>query len=181
MKIQALEIPDVLLIEPEVHRDARGFFLESYNQRQWLDATGLALDFVQDNHSRSAAGTIRGLHYQIRQAQGKLVRVVAGEIFDVAVDMRRSSPTYGRWSGHRLSADNHKQLWLPPGMAHAFMVLSPQADVLYKATDYYAPQHERSIRWDDPDLGIDWPLDQVSRISEKDDRGVAFRDAESYA
>lgn len=157
MNIEALAIPEVLLITPRVFGDARGFFLESWNRRSFA-AAGLDLDFVQDNHSRSQRGVLRGLHYQIRQPQGKLVRVVAGEVFDVAVDLRRSSPYFGRWVGARLSADNAQMLWVPPGFAHGFLVLSEQADFLYKTTDYYLPEAERCLRWDDPSVGVQWPL-----------------------
>lgn len=153
MNIEALAIPEVLLITPRVFGDARGFFLESWNRRSFA-AAGLDLDFVQDNHSRSQRGVLRGLHYQIRQPQGKLVRVVAGEVFDVAVDLRRSSPHFGRWVGARLSADNAQMLWVPPGFAHGFLVLSEQADFLYKTTDYYLPEAERCLRWDDPSVGV---------------------------
>lgn len=153
MNIEALAIPEVLLITPRVFGDARGFFLESWNRRSFA-AAGLDLDFVQDNHSRSQRGVLRGLHYQIRQPQGKLVRVVAGEVFDVAVDLRRSSPHFGRWVGARLSADNAQMLWVPPGFAHGFLVLSEQADFLYKTTDYYLPEAERCLRWDDPSVEI---------------------------
>ncbi|HOZ93198.1 MAG TPA: dTDP-4-dehydrorhamnose 3,5-epimerase [Ottowia sp.] len=148
----------VLVLEPRVFGDDRGFFMESYNRRSFAQATGLDIDFVQDNHSRSRKGVLRGLHYQLRQPQGKLVRVTHGAVFDVAVDIRRGSATFGRWVGVELSADNHRQLWVPPGLAHGFVVLSDSADFLYKTTDYYAPEHERSIAWDDPAIGIDWPL-----------------------
>jgi dTDP-4-dehydrorhamnose 3,5-epimerase len=157
MDVIPLAIPDVLLLTPRVHGDERGYFMESFNQRDFAAATGLAPTFVQDNHSRSAGGVLRGLHYQVKQPQGKLVRVVAGEILDVAVDVRRRSPTYGRWVSARLSGDSHRQLWIPEGFAHGFLVLSDVAEVLYKTTDYYAPEHERAIRWDDPQLAIDWP------------------------
>ena len=146
------------MVEPRVFGDARGFFLESWNQQTFAEASGVDLPFVQDNHSRSQRGVLRGLHYQTQQTQGKLLRVVSGEVFDVAVDLRRSSPHFGQWTGTRLSADNRRQLWVPPGFAHGFLVLSESADVLYKATDYYAPQHEHCLAWDDPALGIDWPL-----------------------
>ncbi len=157
MKATRLAIPDVVLIEPKVFGDARGFFFESFNQKAFNDATGTNHQFVQDNHSRSSRGVLRGLHYQIQQAQGKLVRVVRGAVFDVAVDIRRSSPTFGQWVGAELSEDNQHQLWVPPGFAHGFVVLSESADFLYKTTDYYAPQHERSIAWNDPSIGISWP------------------------
>ncbi len=157
MKATRLAIPDVVLIEPKVFGDARGFFFESFNQKAFNEATGTHHAFVQDNHSRSSRGVLRGLHYQIQQAQGKLVRVVRGAVFDVAVDIRRSSPTFGQWVGAQLSEDNQHQLWVPPGFAHGFVVLSESADFLYKTTDYYAPQHERSIAWNDPSIGISWP------------------------
>ncbi len=181
MKITPCAIADVLLIEPKVFGDDRGFFFESYNQRTFREASGLRLDFVQDNHSRSARKVLRGLHYQIRQAQGKLVRVVAGEVFDVAVDLRRSSPTFGQWVGEFLSADNKRQLWLPPGMAHGFVVLSETAEFLYKTTDYYAPEHERCIAWNDPTLAIKWPALQGEPVlSGKDARGQLFLQAEVF-
>ena len=157
MQVIRTAIPEVLVIEPQVFGDERGFFYESFNQRVWRERTGLARDFVQDNHSRSCRGVLRGLHYQIRQPQGKLVRVVHGTVFDVAVDLRKSSPTFGQWVGAELSADNHHQLWVPPGFAHGFLVLSGSADFLYKTTDYYAPEHERSVAWNDPAIGIEWP------------------------
>ena len=157
MKVTPTAIPDVLLIEPKVFGDARGFFFESFNERAFREATGVTLPFVQDNHSKSARGVLRGLHYQTLQAQGKLVRVVAGEVFDVAVDIRRNSPTYGQWVGEILSGDNKRQLWVPPGLAHGFMVLSESAEFLYKTTDYYAPAHECCIAWNDPTLAIIWP------------------------
>ena len=157
MQVTPTAIPDVLLLEPRVFGDERGFFFESFNQRTFSAATGLNVEFVQDNHSRSAAGVLRGLHYQIQQPQGKLVRVVHGEVFDVAVDLRRSSSTFGRWVGEHLSGANKRQLWVPPGFAHGFLVLSEHAEFLYKTTDYYAPAHERSLAWNDPALAIDWP------------------------
>lgn len=157
MKATRLAIPDVVLIEPKVFGDARGFFFESFNQKAFNEATGTNHAFVQDNHSRSSRGVLRGLHYQIQQAQGKLVRVARGAVFDVAVDIRRSSPTFGQWVGAELSEDNQHQLWVPPGFAHGFVVLSESADFLYKTTDYYAPQHERSIAWNDPGIAIAWP------------------------
>lgn len=175
MKVTHCDIDDVLLLEPRVFGDARGFFMESFNQRAFSDATGLNLQFVQDNHSRSARGVLRGLHYQAVQPQGKLVRVVAGAVFDVAVDIRRDSPTFGKWVGQVLSAENNHQLWVPPGLAHGFLVLSEFADFLYKTTDYYAPEHERCIAWNDPTLAIDWPLDgQAPVLSDKDRHGAAF-------
>ncbi len=158
MKITPCSIPDVLLLEPRVFGDERGFFFESFSQRQFNAASGLDLHFVQDNHSRSAKNVLRGLHYQIERPQGKLVRVVSGEVFDVAVDIRPDSPTFGRWTGEVLSATNKRQLWVPPGLAHGFLVLSEHADFLYKTTDYYAPEHERCIAWSDPRLAIEWPL-----------------------
>ncbi len=179
MKVTATAIADVLMIEPKVFGDARGFFYESFNQQAFNEATGQNLNFVQDNHSRSAKGVLRGLHYQIQQAQGKLVRAVRGTVFDVAVDIRRSSPTFGQWVGVELSEDNHRQLWVPPGLAHGFVVLSESADFLYKTTDYYAPEHERCIAWNDPEIGIEWPLEgTVPLVSAKDAAGQSFRDAE---
>lgn len=180
MRVTTTEIPGLLILEPKVFGDARGFFEESYNRRAFHEATGLNVDFVQDNHSRSIKNVLRGLHYQIGQPQGKLVRVTRGRVFDVAVDLRRSSPGFGRWVGRELSEDNHLQMWVPPGLAHGFLVLSEQADFLYKTTDYYAPEHERCIRWDDPDIGITWPLDGPPALSDKDSRGVALRDAEVF-
>ena len=160
MKLTATAIADVLIIEPRVFGDARGFFYESFNQQAFDDATGARYQFVQDNHSRSSKGVLRGLHYQVEQPQGKLVRVARGRVFDVAVDIRKSSPTFGKWVGVELSEDNHRQLWVPPGLAHGFVVLSETADFLYKTTDYYAPAHERCIAWNDPAVGIEWPLAQ---------------------
>ena len=180
MKVTVGELPEVLVIEPRVFGDERGFFLESYNQRVFREAAGIDAKFVQDNHSRSARNVLRGLHYQLKQAQGKLIRVVAGEVFDVAVDLRRSSPRFGRWMGQRLSADNKRMLWIPPGFAHGFLALSEFAEVLYKATDYYAPEHERCVLWNDPDIGVDWPLTGVPLVSEKDSRGLALKLAETY-
>jgi dTDP-4-dehydrorhamnose 3,5-epimerase len=180
MNVIPTAIPDVLTIEPEVFGDDRGFFFESFNQKKWQDETGLKRTFVQDNHSRSAKGVLRGLHYQIRQTQGKLVRVVVGEVFDVAVDLRRQSPTFGRWVGEVLSADNRKQLWIPEGFGHGFLVLSDSADFLYRTTDYWAPEYERCIVWNDSDLGIDWPVDYSPSLSPKDAEGVLFRDAEVF-
>jgi dTDP-4-dehydrorhamnose 3,5-epimerase len=172
-------IPGVLIIEPVVHGDARGFFVEVWHERRYR-AAGIDLPFVQDNHSRSVRGTLRGLHYQIEQPQGKLVRVAAGEAFDVAVDLRRSSLTFGRWVGVALSAENHRQLWVPPGFAHGFCVTSDSADVLYKCTDVHAPQHERTVRWDDPGIGIEWPLDGSPLLSPKDAAGAWLSDADVY-
>lgn len=169
MKVTLLAIPDVLLLEPRVFGDARGFFFESFNQQVFSQTTGCEHAFVQDNHSRSTRGVLRGLHYQLPpQAQGKLVRAVAGEVFDVAVDIRRASPTFGRWVGEVLSADNKRQLWIPPGFAHGFLVLSETAEFLYKTTDYYAPELERGIAWNDPDIAIDWPLHTDPVLSAKD-------------
>ena len=178
MKATPTRIPDVLLIEPKVFGDDRGFFFESFNRRAFHEATGLNVDFVQDNHSKSARNVLRGLHYQLAQPQGKLVRVVRGAVFDVAVDIRPESPTVGRWVGVELSEENHRQLWVPPGLAHGFLVLSECADFLYKTTDYYAPQHERSLRWDDARLSIAWPLDRLGDagpiLSEKDRQALSL-------
>lgn len=179
MKATLLAIPEVILLEPKVFGDKRGFFFESYNQQDFRKATGLDLEFVQDNHSRSMKGVLRGLHYQLSpKAQGKLVRVVAGEVFDVAVDVRKDSPTFGMWVGEVLSADNKRQLWIPPGFAHGFVTLSASAEFLYKTTDYYSPQHERCIRWDDPAIGVAWPIEGEVALSEKDRLGVALAQAE---
>ena len=179
MKITPCRIPDVLLLEPKLFGDERGFFFESFNQRAFNEATGLDLHFLQDNHSRSARNVLRGLHYQVLQPQGKLVRVVSGEVFDVAVDVRPHSPTFGQWAGAMLSATNKHQLWIPPGLAHGFLVFSDSADFLYKTTDYYAPQHERCIAWNDPTLAIDWPLNgNTPVLSAKDRVGKAFADLE---
>ncbi|MGQ7816786.1 dTDP-4-dehydrorhamnose 3,5-epimerase [Metapseudomonas furukawaii] len=180
MKAIPTAIPDVIVLEPRVFGDERGFFFESFNARAFTEATGLERDFVQDNHSRSQRGVLRGLHYQLQSAQGKLVRVVQGEVFDVAVDIRRSSPTFGRWVGVHLSAENKRQLWIPEGFAHGFLVLSESAECLYKTTDYYAPEHERCIRWNDPDLAIDWPLKDAPQLSAKDQAGSAFKDADLF-
>ncbi|MFW2364887.1 MAG: dTDP-4-dehydrorhamnose 3,5-epimerase [Desulforhopalus sp.] len=180
MIVTATAIPEVLLLEPTVFGDKRGFFFESFNQKKWQEETTLDTLFVQDNHSRSVRGVLRGLHYQIRQPQGKLVRVVVGEVFDVAVDLRRSSPTFGRWVGEYLSADNKKQLWVPEGFGHGFVVLSEEAEFLYRTTDYYAPEHERCIIWNDPEIGIDWSIDFTPLVSKKDAEGVLFREAEVY-
>lgn len=179
MNVIQTAIPGVLIIEPVVHGDARGFFVEVWHERRYR-AAGIDLPFVQDNHSRSVRGTLRGLHYQIEQPQGKLVRVAAGEAFDVAVDLRRSSLTFGRWVGVALSAENHRQLWVPPGFAHGFCVTSDSADVLYKCTDVHAPQHERTVRWDDPGIGIEWPLDGSPLLSPKDAAGAWLSDADVY-
>lgn len=175
MKATPLAIPDVLLIEPKVFGDDRGFFYESFNQRAFAEATGLDLCFVQDNHSKSARNVLRGLHYQLPpRAQGKLVRVVAGEVFDVAVDIRRDSPTFGRWVGEVLSAENKRQLWIPPGFAHGFVVLSESAEFLYKTTDYWAPEYERGIAWNDPVLAIEWPLKSPPLLAPKDAAATPF-------
>lgn len=179
MKITACAIADVLLLEPRVFGDERGFFMESFNQRAFNVATGLNLQFVQDNHSRSVKGVLRGLHFQAVQPQGKLVRVVAGAVFDVAVDIRRDSPTFGTWVGQELSANNKRQLWVPPGLAHGFLVLSDSADFLYKTTDYYAPEHERCIAWNDATLGIEWPLaGNAPVLSARDAAGKPLASAE---
>jgi len=180
MKVTATSIPDVLLIEPRVFGDDRGFFFESFNKKSFEQATGVVSDFVQDNHSRSSKGVLRGLHYQMRQPQGKLVRVTQGEVLDVAVDLRKSSQTFGQWVGARLSAENKHQLWIPEGFAHGFIVLSETAEFLYKTTDYYAPEHERCIRWDDASLSIDWQYEGSPQVSEKDANGVDFGDADLF-
>lgn len=177
MKATPLTIPDVFLIEPTVYGDARGFFYESFNQRVFEKAIGRTVHFVQDNHSRSAKNVLRGLHYQIQQAQGKLVRVISGEIFDVAVDIRRSSPTFGQWVGEILSQENAKQLWVPEGFAHGFVVLSDAAEVLYKTTDYWAPEYEKSIVWNDPDINIQWPFEGTPQQSTKDQQAVTLNKA----
>jgi dTDP-4-dehydrorhamnose 3,5-epimerase len=173
-------IPDVLVLTPKVFGDARGFFYESFNARDFREVTGLDVDFVQDNHSKSSQGVLRGLHYQIQNPQGKLVRVVQGSVFDVAVDMRKSSPTFGQWIGEILSADNHKQLWVPPGFAHGFVVLSESAEFLYKTTDYWYPEHERSLVWNDPQINIAWPIQDAPQLAKKDAEGSAFASAETY-
>ena len=180
MKIQKTAIPDLLIIEPQVFGDERGFFYESYNQKKLADVAGITEYFVQDNHSRSAKNVLRGLHYQIRQPQGKLVRVVTGEVYDVAVDMRRASPTFGQWAGVHLSAANKRMLWVPKGFAHGFLVLSEYAEFLYKTTDFYAPQYERSLLWNDADLAIDWPLSGAPILAAKDAAGVPFKDAQVF-
>jgi dTDP-4-dehydrorhamnose 3,5-epimerase len=184
MNVVRTEIPDVLVLEPKVFGDARGFFLESFNDKVFREATGLDLKFVQDNHSRSGKGVLRGLHYQLQQPQGKLVRVVRGEVFDVAVDLRKSSQTFGKWAGVILSETNHRQFWVPPGFAHGFVVLSDSADFLYKTTDYYAPQYERCIAWNDPEIGIDWKLQGAAidapLLSAKDQAAVLLRDADVF-
>lgn len=180
MKVIPTDLPGMLVIEPQVFFDGRGFFLESFNTRDFVQTTGVSAEFVQDNHSRSSRGVLRGLHYQIGQPQGKLVRVVQGKVFDVAVDLRRSSATFLKWVGVELTEDNRRQLWIPPGFAHGFLVLSEFADVLYKTTDYYAAEHERCIRWDDPDLAIAWPLagGDEPLLSARDCRGLASAQAE---
>lgn len=171
-------IPDVLLLEPKVYGDMRGFFYESYNEKVFNELTGADVCFVQENHSRSVRHVLRGLHYQVRHPQGKLIRVVQGEVFDVAVDIRRGSKTYGKWVGVTLSAENRRQVWMPPGFAHGFLVLSETADFLYKTTDFYAPECERCIAWNDPDLAIQWPIEESPLLSAKDAQGMAFRDIE---
>ncbi len=180
MKVIETALPGVLILEPKVFGDARGFFLESYNARVFREATGLDPVFVQDNHSRSTRGVLRGLHYQIRQTQGKLVRVAHGRVFDVAVDVRRGSPHFGRWVGVELDGSAHRLFWIPPGFAHGFVALSDSVDFLYKATDYYAPEYERTILWNDPDIGIEWPLEGLDefRLSERDRAGQRLKDAE---
>lgn len=176
------ELSGLLILEPKIWGDARGFFMESYNERSFRELTGLDLHFVQDNHSRSARGVLRGLHYQLQQPQGKLVRVVAGRVWDVAVDIRRGSPTFGKWQGIELSADNHRQFWVPAGFAHGFVVLSETADFLYKTTDYYAPEHERCLAWNDPTVGVQWPLEGLEpQLSGKDRQGLALAACETYA
>jgi dTDP-4-dehydrorhamnose 3,5-epimerase len=181
MQIQTTAIPDVLIIEPKAFGDDRGFFYESFNERRFLELTGVATNFVQDNHSKSAKNVLRGLHYQIQQPQGKLVRVVAGEVFDVAVDIRKHSPTFGHWVGVALSAENKRQLWVPPGFAHGFVVTSESAEFLYKTTDYWAPEFERSILWNDPAIGIKWPIQGQPMLSSKDQIGKLLIDAEVFA
>ena len=173
-------IPEVLILEPKVFGDARGFFYESFNGRDFAQATGLDVSFVQDNHSKSGKGVLRGLHYQIQHAQGKLVRVVQGEVFDVAVDLRKSSATFGQWVGVHLSADNHRQLWVPLGFAHGFVVLSESAEFLYKTTDYWYPEHERSLLWNDPAVGIDWPVDGQPLLAAKDAAGKLLAEAQCF-
>jgi dTDP-4-dehydrorhamnose 3,5-epimerase len=179
MKVIPTAIPEVKLIEPNVFGDERGFFFESWNARVF-GAIGITATFVQDNHSRSARNVLRGLHYQIKQPQGKLVRVIAGEVFDVVVDLRRSSPTFGKWAGESLSAENKRMLWIPPCFAHGFVVTSDYAEFIYKSTDYWAPEHERTLAWDDPTLAIDWPITGEPALSQKDARGVPFANAETY-
>ena len=181
MNAVATALPGVVILEPQVFGDERGFFFESFNARVFKQLTGLTPNFVQDNHSRSAHGVLRGLHYQIRQPQGKLLRCAVGEIFDVAVDLRRSSPFFGRWTAVRLSAENKRQLWIPEGFAHGFVTLSESAELLYKATDFYTPEHERCIIWNDDDLKIDWPLETPPLLSAKDRQGLPLREAETFA
>jgi len=181
MKIIDTSIPDVKIIEPQVFGDNRGFFYESFNRKRFHEQIGLDLDFVQDNHSKSSRGVLRGLHYQIEQAQGKLVRVVSGKVFDVAVDIRRSSPSFGQWAGAELSAENCRQMWIPPGFAHGFLVLADDTEFLYKTTDFYAQEHERTIQWNDPDLAVDWPIEGIElRLSDKDKHGTPFASAECF-
>ncbi len=182
MQFTVTKIPDVIVIDPVVHEDARGFFMETWQEKKFRDA-GIDAKFVQDSHSRSSFGALRGMHYQVFQAQGKLVRVIHGEVFDVAVDIRKSSPTFGQWVGEVLSAGNRKLMWIPPGFAHGFLVISEFADFEYRLTDYYAPEHERTIRWNDPGLAIEWPLvdEQEPLLSRKDEAGVFLKDAEVYA
>lgn len=180
MQIIPTSLPGVILIEPKVFGDARGFFFESFNARRFAELTGITTPFVQDNQSRSAKGVLRGLHYQIRQPQGKLVRVIAGEVFDVAVDVRRASPTFGQWCGYSLSVENKRQIWIPPGFAHGFVTQSEYAEMIYKTTDYWAPEHERCIRWDDAQLAIKWPLDMPPLLSAKDEQGATFALAEVF-
>lgn len=178
MRVINTHIPDLLIIEPDVFNDERGFFYESFNAQEFAALSGIDVEFVQDNHTRSKKSVLRGLHYQVKQPQGKLVRVVSGEVWDVAVDIRRNSATFGQWSGVSLSADNRRQVWIPPGFAHGFLVLSDAAEVLYKTTDYWAPEHERCIRWDDETLAIDWPLEGEPVLSTKDSFGVRFQEAD---
>jgi dTDP-4-dehydrorhamnose 3,5-epimerase len=181
MNVVRTAIEGLLILEPRVFGDSRGFFFESYNQRAFQEATGLEIPFVQDNHSRSGRGVLRGLHYQIGQPQGKLVRVVRGRVFDVAVDLRRSSPTFGRWAAGELSEESHRQMWIPAGLAHGFLVLSETADFLYKTTDYYAPQYERSLAWNDPTVGVQWPLDGIEPLlSAKDRAGKPLAECETF-
>lgn len=180
MNIIRSAIPDVLILEPKAYGDERGFFFESYNEKVLVEKAGIAAHFVQDNHSRSAKNVLRGLHYQIKQPQGKLVRVIAGEVFDVAVDIRKNSPTFGKWTGFNLSAENKRMAWIPSGFAHGFLVLSDYAEFLYKTTDYWAPEYERCIRWNDADLAVDWPFQGEPVLSVKDQAGVAFRAAEVF-
>ena len=181
MKATPLAIRDVILLEPTVFGDERGFFFESFNQREFEEAIGLSVTFVQDNHSRSVKNVIRGLHYQLKQPQGKLIRVTSGAIFDVVVDIRKGYSTFGQWIGETLTADNKKQLWIPVGFAHGFAVLSENAELLYKTTDYWAPKHEHCIRWDDPEIGIQWPIDVRPQLSIKDGQGLTLNQAETFS
>lgn len=181
MKVIHTALPDVLVIEPKIFGDERGFFYESFNAQKFQALTGLQVDFVQDNHSLSGKNVLRGMHYQIRQAQGKLVRVIAGEVYDVAVDLRKGSAQFGKWVGATLSAENHRQMWIPPGFAHGFLVMSDKAEFLYKTTDYWAPEHERCLMWNDPDVGIDWPLMEAPILSAKDQLGKRIDVAETFA
>lgn len=180
MKIIKTAIPEVLILEPKVFGDDRGFFYESYNKQKFKDTTGISCDFVQDNHSMSTKGVLRGLHYQVRQSQAKLVRVISGEVFDVAVDIRQKSTTFGQWVGVNLSSENNKQMWIPEGFAHGFLVLSEQAEFVYKASNYYSPEHERCIRWDDESLDIHWPISVLPAVSEKDNHGLSLTSAEIF-
>jgi len=181
MKVLPTAIPDLLVLEPKVFGDARGFFMESFNARVFAELTGQQHEFVQDNHSRSQRGVLRGLHYQVQHAQGKLVRVASGRVFDVAVDMRRSSPSFGQWAGVELSGENHRQFWVPAGFAHGFVVLSESADFLYKTTDYYSPEHERCLLWNDPSVGVVWPIEDLPiLLSAKDQAGLSFHVCETY-
>jgi dTDP-4-dehydrorhamnose 3,5-epimerase len=181
MNVIQTDIAEVLIFEPKVFGDERGFFLESFNAQNFESATGMKYQFVQDNHSRSAKNVLRGLHYQIEQPQGKLVRVISGEVFDVAVDVRLSSPTYGKWVGATLSAENKRQMWIPPGFAHGFLVLTDQADFLYKTTDYYAPQYECCIKWDDPTIAVKWPLQSAPNLSTKDRAGLSLQEVQKFS
>lgn len=182
MKVHQTSIPEVICIEPRVFGDDRGFFMETW-RNSWLEELGIRHEFVQDNHSKSSRGTLRGLHYQIKQPQGKLVRVVSGEVFDVAVDMRENSPTFGRWVGEFLSSENKKMLWVPPGFAHGFLVTSETAEFVYKCTSYYAPEYDRSLLWNDPQIGIEWPIEPNSKVllSEKDERAALFKNADTFS
>jgi dTDP-4-dehydrorhamnose 3,5-epimerase len=180
MKVVQTAIPDVLIFEPRVFGDERGFFLESWNAREFDSAVGVKVQFVQDNHSRSRRGVLRGLHYQVKQPQGKLVRIAKGRVFDAVVDLRKSSATFGQWVSTELSEDNHRQFWIPPGFAHGFLVLSESADFIYKATDYYAPEHERCLIWNDPAVGINWPVNMEPILSAKDRAGLPLRDVEVF-
>lgn len=181
MNATRLAIPDIIVFEPKVFGDDRGFFFESFNQKVFEEVVGRSVSFVQDNHSRSVKGVLRGLHYQIQQSQGKLVRVTHGEVFDVAVDLRKSSETFGKWVGVHLSAENKKQMWIPEGFAHGFVVLSESAEFLYKTTDYWAPEHERSLAWNDPTVAIEWPISEQPALSAKDQKAASLQDAEVFA